>query len=294
MRSTSSKTKCPFLRAFNRLVRMCENKTNSSLNTDKHMIRKVKDMHTLVLIRHGESLWNRENRFTGWTDIDLSEKGIEEARHAGRLLKEQGFEFDVAFTSCLKRAIRTLWIVLEEMDQLWIPVHKDWHLNERHYGVLTGLNKKEIAAKLGEEQVYVWRRSYDIPPDPVDLSDPNDPSNDRRYKHVPRERLPHGECLKDTVDRIVPYWNDTIAPTLREGKNVIVASHGNALRALVKHLANISEKDIVTFTIPTGVPLLFKLDDDLNTISYEFLGDPEHIEAAIQAVHNQGKTEPQK
>ena len=247
-------------------------------------------MYTLVLIRHGESLWNRENRFTGWVDIDLSDKGITEASAAGKLLKASGFDFDVAFTSYLKRAIRTLWIVLDEMDQMWIPTHKSWRLNERHYGALTGLKKDETAAKYGEEQVHIWRRSYDIRPQLLALDDPRYPGLDRRYAELSVDQIPRGECLKDNVERVVPYWENEIAPAILAGKRVIVASHGNALRSLVKHLVGMDQTEIIGFNIPTGVPLVFKLDKNLNTLSYEFLGDTQAINAAIDAVKSQGKS----
>src|SRR5919201_2850272 len=217
-------------------------------------------MLRLVLLRHGESDWNRENRFTGWTDVDLSQKGIEEARTAGKLLKSGGYSFDVAFTSVLKRAIRTLWIALDELDLMWIPVQKSWQLNERHYGALQGLNKAEMAAKFGEEQVLVWRRSYDIRPPALEPSDPRHDAGNPRYAGID---VPRTECLKDTVARVVPYWEDTIAPALRAGRRVLIAAHGNSLRALVKHLDAISDKDIVGLNIPTGVPLVYELDDKL-------------------------------
>ena len=248
-------------------------------------------MYTLILIRHGESLWNRENRFTGWVDVDLSDKGVAEANKAGQLLKDAGFTFDIAFTSYLKRAIRTLWIVLDKMDLMWIPVHKSWRLNERHYGALTGLKKDDMAKKYGEEQILIWRRSYDIRPEPVDESSPYYPGNDKRYAALPKEMIPHSECLKDNVERIIPYWEENIAPAILAKKQVIVSSHGNALRSLIKHMTGMSEEDILAFNVPTGVPLLFKLDKDLNVISYEFLGDQEEINKAIQAVKSQGKSQ---
>ncbi len=246
-------------------------------------------MMKLVLLRHGESIWNRENLFTGWTDVDLSEKGIEEAKTSGRLLKEEGYEFDIAFTSVLKRAIRTLWLVLDEMDLMWIPVHRSWRLNERHYGALQGLNKAETAAKYGDEQVLVWRRSYDIPPPPLDKTDERYPGHDRRYQELKESELPRTECLKDTVERFLPHWHEVIAPTLRAGKRVIIAAHGNSLRALVKYLDNVSEQDILKLNIPTGVPLVYELDQDLKPLRHYYLGNAEEIEKAMQAVANQGK-----
>jgi 2,3-bisphosphoglycerate-dependent phosphoglycerate mutase len=246
-------------------------------------------MHKLILLRHGESDWNRENRFTGWTDVDLSPTGIEEARRAGRILLEKGFTFNAAFTSLLKRAIRTLWIVLDEMDLMWIPVHRSWRLNERHYGALQGLNKAETAAQHGEQQVKVWRRSYDIRPPDLELADPRFPGHDRRYADLTDRELPRTECLKDTVDRFLPYWHETIAPAIRAGKRVIIAAHGNSLRALVKHLDGISDDAIVELNIPTGVPLLYELDDELRPVRHEYLGDPEQVRKAQEAVARQGK-----
>ena len=246
-------------------------------------------MHTLVLLRHGESDWNRENRFTGWTDVDLSATGIEEAHRAGRLLRERGFEFDVAYTSLLKRAIRTLWIALDEMDLMWIPVHRSWRLNERHYGALQGLNKAETAARHGEEQVKVWRRSYDVPPPRLDPSDPRFPGNDRRYADLDADDLPRTESLRDTVARFLPYWNRVIAPAVADGRRVLIAAHGNSLRALVKHLDGISEADIVGLNIPTGVPLVYELDGNLRPIRHEYLGDAEQIRKAQEAVARQGQ-----
>ncbi len=247
-------------------------------------------MHTLVLIRHGESVWNSENRFTGWKDVPLSDKGHEEAMAAGRLLRAEGFEFDEAYTSVLKRAIRTLWHVMEQMDLMWIPVTRSWKLNERHYGALQGLNKAETAARHGEEQVKVWRRSYDIPPPPLETSDERWPGHDRRYAGLSRAELPLTECLKDTVDRVVPYWNDEIAPKIKAGKRLVIAAHGNSLRALVKHLDGISDEDIVELNIPTGMPLVYGLDGDLRPISKRYLGDAAAVEAAMAAVAAQGKT----
>jgi 2,3-bisphosphoglycerate-dependent phosphoglycerate mutase len=247
-------------------------------------------MHKIVLLRHGESAWNKENRFTGWTDVDLSEKGRAEALSAGRLLKENGFAFDVAFTSVLRRAIRTLWITLEELDRMWIPVHHSWRLNERHYGGLQGLNKAETAEKYGDSQVKVWRRSYDVPPPALDVGDPRTGAGDPRYADLSPSELPRTECLKDTVARFLPYWHDTIAPTVRAGKSVVIAAHGNSLRALVKYLDNISDADIVELNIPTGQPLVYELDDDLKPLKHYYLGDEEAIRAAMQAVANQGKS----
>jgi len=246
-------------------------------------------MHKLVLIRHGESAWNKENRFTGWTDVDLTEKGREEARDAGKLLKAEGFSFDVAYVSVLRRALTTLWLALDEMDALWIPVEKSWRLNERHYGDLQGLNKAETAAKFGDEQVLVWRRSYDIPPPPLEKSDERWPGHDPRYKNLPEADLPVTECLKDTVARFLPYWHETIAPVVRSGKKVIIAAHGNSLRALVKYLDHVSDEDIINLNIPTGIPLVYELDDDLKPIRNYYLGDQSAIEAAMHAVANQGK-----
>lgn len=247
-------------------------------------------MHKLVLIRHGESTWNKENRFTGWTDVDLSEKGIEEAKEAGKLLKEQGYIFDYAFTSVLKRALRTLWIVLDEMDLLWIPVEKNWRLNERHYGALQGLNKAETAEKYGEEQVLAWRRSYDVPPPALDMDDDRFPGNDPRYASLNHEELPYTECLKDTVTRVVPYWENHIVPALQEGKRIVIAAHGNSLRALVKYLDNVSDEEIVELNIPTGIPLVYELDDNLKPLKHYYLGDEEAVKKAMEAVKKQGKT----
>lgn len=246
-------------------------------------------MYKLALLRHGESTWNKENRFTGWTDVDLSEKGIEEAHQGARQLIEAGFTFDVAFTSVLKRAIRTLWIVLDEMDLMWIPVYRSWRLNERYYGALQGLNKAETAAKFGDQQVKIWRRSFATPPPALEKSDERWPGHDRRYKDVPEDELPLTESLKDTIKRVLPYWNETIAPTIKEGKRVLIAAHGNSLRALVKHLDNVSEEEIVELNIPTGVPLVYELDEDLKPITHYYLGDPEAIRKAMEAVAAQGK-----
>jgi len=246
-------------------------------------------MHKVVLLRHGESTWNKENRFTGWTDVDLSEKGISEAHKAGKLLKSEGYKFDIAYTSVLKRAIKTLWITLEEMDLMWIPVVRNWRLNERHYGDLQGLNKAETAKKFGEEQVKIWRRSYDTPPPALKKEDERYPGKDARYAGLTEAELPLTECLKDTVARFVPYWEETIAPTIKEGKKVVIAAHGNSLRALVKYLDNIPEDEIVGLNIPTGIPLVYELDDNLKSIKSYYLGDPEEIAKAAAAVANQGK-----
>ena len=246
-------------------------------------------MKTVVLLRHGESTWNRENRFTGWTDVDLSAKGIEEARAAGRQMLSDGYVFDVAFTSVLKRAIRTLWLALDEMDLMWIPIHHSWLLNERHYGALQGLNKLETVERHGEEQVKIWRRSYDIRPPALSADDPRSPRNDPRYADLKPDEIPLTECLKDTVDRVLPYWNQTIAPTVRAGKRVLIASHGNSLRALVKYLDKISDEAIVGLNIPTGIPLVYELNDDLTPIRHFYLGDPAAIERAAQAVADQTK-----
>ncbi len=246
-------------------------------------------MHKLILLRHGESVWNRENRFTGWTDVDLSLAGVEEAHQAGRILLEKGFTFDVAFTSVLKRAIRTLWIVLDEMDLMWIPVYRSWRLNERHYGALQGLNKAETAAQHGEAKVKVWRRSYDVRPPALEPDDTRFPGHDRRYAELTDQELPRTECLKDTVNRFLPYWHEIIAPAIRAGKRVVIAAHGNSLRALVKHLDALSDDAIVDLNIPTGVPLLYELDNDLRALGHEYLGDPEQVRKAQQAVARQGK-----
>ena len=246
-------------------------------------------MHKLVLLRHGESLWNRENRFTGWTDVDLTDHGREEARRAGRLLKESGYLFDVAYTSVLKRAVKTLWLALEEMDLMWIPIHNSWRLNERHYGALQGLNKAETAQKFGEEQVLVWRRSYDTPPPALAADDPRHPGGDPRYATLSSAELPRTECLKDTVARFLPYWHETIAPSVRSGRRVVIAAHGNSIRALVKYLDNVSDADIVGLNIPTAIPLVYELDDTLKPLRHYYLGDPSMIEAAVKAVASQGK-----
>jgi 2,3-bisphosphoglycerate-dependent phosphoglycerate mutase len=246
-------------------------------------------MKKLVLVRHGESSWNKENRFTGWTDVDLSEKGVAEAIEGGRVLQAEGYTFDVAYTSVLKRAIRTLWFVLDETDLMWIPVHRSWRLNERHYGALQGLNKSETAEKFGEAQVKIWRRSYDIPPPALDKTDPRHPGQDRRYASLTEAELPLTECLKDTVARFLPLWHETSAPAVRAGQRVLIAAHGNSLRALVKYLDNVSDQDIVELNIPTGMPLVYELDDDLKPIRSYYLGDPEKVKAAMEAVAAQGK-----
>ncbi|MGQ9799018.1 MAG: 2,3-diphosphoglycerate-dependent phosphoglycerate mutase [Ignavibacterium sp.] len=246
-------------------------------------------MYKIVLLRHGESIWNKENRFTGWTDVDLSEKGKEEANKAGEVLKAEGYTFDIAYTSVLKRAIRTLWIVLDVMDLMWIPVVRNWRLNERHYGALQGLNKAETAKQYGEEQVKIWRRSYDIQPPALEKSDPRFPGNDPRYKDLSESELPLTECLKDTVARFVPYWENTIAPMVKSGKKVLVTAHGNSLRALVKYLDNIPDDEIVELNIPTGIPLVYELDENLKPIKHYYLGNPEEIEKAVAAVAAQGK-----
>jgi 2,3-bisphosphoglycerate-dependent phosphoglycerate mutase len=249
-------------------------------------------MIKLVLLRHGESTWNRENRFTGWTDVDLSETGIAEAVDAGRLLREGGYAFDLAYTSVLRRAIRTLWIVLDELDRMWIPVRASWRLNERHYGALQGLNKAETAAEYGEEQVRLWRRSYDVPPPPLDPDDPRFPGREERYRDLADSEIPRSESLKDTVARFLPYWHETIAPSLRAGERVLIAAHGNSLRALVKYLDGVSDEEIVGLNIPTGVPLVYELDDGLRPRTHYYLGDPARIEAAMAAVAAQGRAGP--
>jgi len=246
-------------------------------------------MPKVVLLRHGESDWNRENRFTGWTDVDLSEKGRREAATAGELLKSSGYTFDQAYCSVLTRAIRTLWIVLDEMDLMWIPVELSWRLNERHYGALQGLDKAETAARFSEAQVKIWRRSYATPPPPLEPSDARFPGHDPRYQSLSASELPLTECLKDTVARFMPYWHGTIGPAIKAGRKVIIAAHGNSLRALVKYLDGISDEDIVELNIPTGVPLVYELDADLKAREHYYLGDQAAVEAAIQAVANQGK-----
>ncbi|PXV55383.1 phosphoglycerate mutase [Dyella jiangningensis] len=245
-------------------------------------------MYKLVLIRHGQSQWNLDNRFSGWADVDLTEQGLAEAAEAGRLLKAEGYRFDVAHTSVLKRAVRTLWGVLDAMDQMWLPVVTDWRLNERHYGGLTGLNKAETAAKYGEDQVKVWRRSYDIPPPPLDRAS-NESVTDPRYANLDPSMIPDTECLKDTVDRVVPYWHDVLAPAIRSGQNVVVAAHGNSLRALVKYLDNVSDEEIVELNIPNGVPLVYEFDENLKPLRHYYLGDADAIAAKMAAVANQGK-----
>jgi len=244
---------------------------------------------SLVLLRHGESVWNKENKFTGWTDVDLSEKGMAEAREAGKILKKEGYVFDAAYTSVLKRAIRTLWSVLDEMDLMWIPIYHSWRLNERHYGALQGLNKSEMAQKFGEEQVLIWRRSYDVPPMALEKKDQRYPGNDPRYKGLSEKDIPLTESLKETVARVVPYWKTQIVPSLKSGKKIIIAAHGNSLRALVKYLDNISEEEIVRLNIPTGIPLVYKLTSDLKPLEHYYLGDQENIQAAIASVAGQGK-----
>jgi 2,3-bisphosphoglycerate-dependent phosphoglycerate mutase len=241
-------------------------------------------MIKMVLLRHGESEWNKENRFTGWTDVDLSDKGIAEAHDGGRLLREGGYLFDVAYTSVLKRAIRTLWIALDEMDQMWIPVYRTWRLNERHYGALQGLNKAETADKFGQEQVHLWRRSYDVPPPALTPDDPRYPGRERCYAGLSAAELPLTECLKDTVARFLPYWHQTIVPDLKNGKRVLIAAHGNSLRALVKYLDNVSDDEIVDLNIPTGIPLVYELDEELSPIRHYYLGDPEAAAQAAAAV----------
>jgi 2,3-bisphosphoglycerate-dependent phosphoglycerate mutase len=246
-------------------------------------------MYKVVLLRHGESVWNKENRFTGWTDVDLSEKGTVEAHSAGAVMKAEGLVFDIAFTSVLRRAIKTLHIALDVMDQHWIPEIKNWRLNERHYGALQGLNKAETAEKFGDEQVHIWRRSYATPPPDLELDDERHPGKDPRYADLDAADVPKTECLKDTVDRFLPFWHSDIAPTIKSGKRVIIAAHGNSLRALVKYLDEISDEDIPSLNIPTGVPLVYELDDNLKPIKNYYLGDQDAIEAAANAVANQGK-----
>ena len=246
-------------------------------------------MKTIVLLRHGESVWNQENRFTGWTDVGLTEKGLAEAAAAGRLLRQHGYDFDVAYTSVLRRAVKTLWTVLEEMDRMWLPVHHSWRLNERHYGALQGLNKAETAAEFGDAQVKIWRRAYDVAPPPLPEGDPRIESDDRRYAEMGPGAFPRTECLKDTVARFLPYWHETIAPAVRSGRRVIVAAHGNSLRALVKYLDGMSDADIVELNIPTAQPLVYELDDDLKPIRHFYLADEATIKASMAAVANQGK-----
>jgi len=246
-------------------------------------------MNKIVLLRHGESVWNKENRFTGWSDVDLTEKGKQEALNTAKLLKEKGYSFDVAFTSVLKRAIRTLWIVLDEMDLMWIPVHRDWRLNERHYGALQGLNKVETAKQYGEEQVKIWRRSCDVPPPPLSQSDERFPGHEPRYKKLSKTELPLTECLDNTIERVLYLWNQTIVPMVKQNQKVLITAHGNSLRALVKHLDQLSNEQIISLNIPTGVPLVYELDEDLNPIKHYYLGDEEAIKKAMDAVANQGK-----
>lgn len=247
-------------------------------------------MNRLVLLRHGESVWNQENRFTGWTDVDLSQRGVDEAHAAGRILKSEGFTFDVAFTSVLKRAIRTLWIVLDELDSVWIPVYKDWHLNERHYGGLQGLNKAEMAARHGDEQVHIWRRSFDVRPPALKTDSTGLSSVDPKYRTVPLQDLPAGESLEDTVNRFMPYWRSTIAPIVSSGKHVLIAAHGNSLRALVMHLDNLSRDKITELNIPTGIPLVYELDSSIKPVRHYYLGDPAAVDASVNKVLQQGKT----
>jgi 2,3-bisphosphoglycerate-dependent phosphoglycerate mutase len=246
-------------------------------------------MIKLVLLRHGESLWNKENRFTGWTDVDLSEKGREEALKAGLLLKEQGYVFDTAYTSVLKRAVRTLWIVMDEMDLMWIPVYRSWRLNERHYGALQGLNKAEMAAQYGEQQVFIWRRSYDIQPPALEKSDARYPGRDPRYNQLEPNEIPLTESLKDTVARVIPFWKETLVPALKAGQRLIISAHGNSLRAMVKYLDNVPDTEIVGLNIPTGIPLVYELDNNLKPIRHYYLGDEEEIRKAAEAVAKQGK-----
>jgi 2,3-bisphosphoglycerate-dependent phosphoglycerate mutase len=243
----------------------------------------------LVLLRHGESIWNLEDKFTGWTDVDLSDRGTAEAKEAGKTLRANGYSFDVAFTSVLKRAIRTLWLVMEEMDLMWIPVYRSWRLNERHYGALQGQNKAEVSAKVGEEQVHIWRRSYDIRPPALERTDARYPGNERKYRELTENELPLAESLKDTVARFMPYWNEVLAPTLKSGKHVIVSAHGNSLRAMVKYLDNITDKEIVDVNIPTGIPLVYEIDERLRPLSHSYLGDAEKVKKSIDEVAKQGK-----
>jgi 2,3-bisphosphoglycerate-dependent phosphoglycerate mutase len=246
-------------------------------------------MHKLVLIRHGESTWNLENRFAGWTDVDLTETGVEQAKQAGRLLKAEGYDFDVAYTSVLKRATRTLWHTLDELDRTWLPVVHSWRLNERHYGALQGLNKAETAKKFGDEQVLVWRRSYNTPPPPLDPGDPRSERSDLRYAKLPPEQVPLTECLKDTVARVLPFWNESMAPAIRTGRRLVVSAHGNSIRALVKYLDGISDDDIVGLNIPNGIPLVYELDEELKPLRHYYLGDAAAVERAVAAIAAQGK-----
>jgi len=251
----------------------------------------METIYKLVLVRHGQSVWNLENRFTGWTDVGLSEQGIAEAHSAGQLLRSGGYTFDIAYTSVLKRAIHTLWIMLQELELEWIPVVNAWQLNERHYGALQGLNKAEMAARFGEAQVKIWRRSYDVPPPALELDDPRHPRFDRRYAGLKPEELPCTESLKNTLERVLPYWHSTIAPTIRRGQRVLIAAHGNSLRALVKYLDNLSEQEIVELNIPTGIPLVYELDADLRPLTHYYLGNPEAVAKAAAAVAAQGKAQ---
>lgn len=246
-------------------------------------------MFKLVLLRHGESLWNKENRFTGWTDVDLTEKGIEEAKQAGDHLKREGFTFDIAYTSVLKRAIRTLWLVMDTMDLMWIPVQRNWRLNERHYGALQGLNKAETAKQYGDDQVLIWRRSFDVQPPRLEKTDNRYPGHDPRYYKLSDDELPATECLKDTIHRFLPFWNDTISPSIRKGQKVLIVAHGNSLRALVKHLDNIPDDQIVHLNIPTGMPLVYELDESLQPVKNYYLGDEKAVKKAMEAVASQGK-----
>lgn len=247
-------------------------------------------MYKIVFLRHGESIWNKINKFTGWTDVDLSEKGTSEAITSGRVLKEEGYDFDIAYTSVLKRAIRTLWLALDEMDLMWIPVHRSWRLNERHYGALQGLNKAETAVKHGEKQVLIWRRSYDIRPPELEETDERFPGNDPKYREMSENEIPKAECLKDTVARVLPYWHEQIVPTIKSGKKVLIAAHGNSLRALVKYLDNVPKEEILKLNIPTGIPLVYELDEEINPIEHYYIGDPEVVSKAMQKVANQGKS----
>lgn len=246
------------------------------------------EIKKLVLLRHGESVWNKENLFTGWTDVDLSDQGRKEAREAGQLLKSEGYTFDVAFTSVLKRAIRTLWMTLDELDRMWIPVTNDWRLNERHYGALQGLNKAETSEKYGEAQMKIWRRSYNVPPPALERNDPRYPGNDARYRNLTKEQLPLTECLKDTVARFLPCWHELIAPRVKAGNRVLITAHGNSLRALIKYLDAVSDQDIAALNIPTGMPLVYELDANLKPLRHYYLGDPARVEQAIHAVASQG------
>jgi 2,3-bisphosphoglycerate-dependent phosphoglycerate mutase len=247
-------------------------------------------VYKIVFLRHGESIWNKINKFTGWTDVDLSEKGTSEAITSGIVLKEEGYEFDIAYTSVLKRAIRTLWLALDEMDLMWIPVYRSWRLNERHYGALQGLNKAETAAKHGEKQVLIWRRSYDIRPPELEETDERFPGNDPKYREIPENEIPKAECLKDTVARVLPYWHEQIVPTIKSGKKVLIAAHGNSLRALVKYLDNVPKEEILKLNIPTGIPLVYELDEDIQPIKHYYIGDPQVVSKAMQKVANQGKS----